>query len=64
MKPAIEIYLDHNGKVTVSGNIEDDHINLQILLKCAEAVVARMAQARVGGSSSDLSHALKLVKGA
>ena len=62
MKPAIEIYLDPYGKVTVNGTIEDDHINLQLLLKSAEAVVARMGQARVGGSPSDVAHALHLVK--
>ena len=62
MKPVIEIYLDPHGRVTVNGTIEDDHINLQLLLKSAEAVVARMAQMRVGGSPSDLQHALQLVK--
>jgi hypothetical protein len=60
MEPVLKIYLDAKGKVSVEGTIEDDCINLQVLLKCAEAVSARMAASRNGVIHSDLQGALGL----
>lgn len=56
MEPMIRIFLDPNGKVTMNGTCDDHGVNLQVLLKCAEAVGAEMAK-----TQSPIKKALSLV---
>lgn len=60
MKPVLEIYLDTRGKVTINGTIEDDGLNLQLLLKAAEAVALRFAQ-KNGRTPGDAHAPLSIV---
>lgn len=55
MEPMIKIFLDPNGKVTMNGTCDDHGLNLQVLLKCAEAVGVQLAQ-----ESSPIRRALSI----